>query len=156
MLYSSLLTTYLHKQQTIASCSYVLKKPWKWMCDLTCEVSFFFLSVMTYRKKGREPNIEIQSFTICKGLGGGGEEGLQMVLGTFPISAGIPSHFNNLEMFTYKMWKHVAVSMCRCQCVWVSVCGQRGPSALVTLGIGAGGWGRYYQALISVVMMTSR
>lgn len=71
-----------------------------------------------------------------------------MVLGTFPTEAGIPS---NLEMFTYKMWKHGAVSMCQCwrACVCVRVCGQRGPSALVTLaGDRSRGKGRYYQALI--------
>ena len=76
-----------------------------------------------------------------------------MVLGTFPTEAGIPS---NLEMFTYKMWEHGAVSMCQCVCcvcvcvcVHVGVCGQRGPSALVTLaGDRSRGRGRYYQALI--------
>lgn len=78
-----------------------------------------------------------------------------MVLGTFPTKAGIPSHDTNLEMFTYKMWKHDAVSVSQCQ--RVSVCGQRRPSALVTLaGDRSRGWGRYYQVLISVVMMTSR
>lgn len=78
-----------------------------------------------------------------------------MVLGTFPTKAGIPSHDTNLEMFTSKMWKHDAVSVSQCQ--RVSVCGQRRPSALVTLaGDRSRGWGRYYQVLISVVMMTSR
>lgn len=90
-----------------------------------------------------------------------------MVLGTFPAQAGIPSHFTNLEMFTCKMWKHDAVLMCQFQsvsvrahkwgCVRVCVCGQRRPSALVTLaGDRSRGWGRCYQALISVVLMTSR
>lgn len=85
----------------------------------------------------------MQRFTICKELGGGGGEGLQMVLGTFPTKAGIPSRFTNLEMFTYKMWKHDAVSVCQCQRVCMCVCGQRRPSALVTLAGDRGrGWGR--------------
>lgn len=54
-----------------------------------------------------------------------------MVLGTFPTKAGIPSRYTNLEMFTYKMWPHDAVSVSQHQ--HVSVCGQRRPSALVTL-----------------------
>lgn len=53
-----------------------------------------------------------------------------MVVGTFPTTAGIPSRCTNLEMFTYKMWKHDAVSMCQYQ--RVCACGQRRPSALVT------------------------
>lgn len=78
-----------------------------------------------------------------------------MVLGTFPTKAGIPSRCTNLEMFTSKMWKHDAASVSQCQ--RVSVCGQRRPSALVTRAGGRRrGWGRYYQALISVAMMTSR
>lgn len=53
------------------------------------------------------------------------------------------------------MWKHDAVSVSQCQ--RVSVCGQRRPSALVTRAGGRRrGWGRYYQALVSVAMMTSR
>lgn len=82
---------------------------------------------------------EVQSFTICKELGGGGEEGLQMVLGTLPTTAGIPSCFINLEMFTYKMWNRDAVSTCllvhvrvhMCVCVW----------SKETLGSRDSGWG---------------
>lgn len=56
-----------------------------------------------------------------------------MVQGTFPTKAGFPSRYTNLEMFTYKMWKHDAVSVSQRQ--HVSVCGQRRPSALVTLAV---------------------
>ena len=130
---------------------------------------FFFWSVKTLGKRGQKPHqsnlIYKSRVTICKELGGGGEEGLQIVLGTFPTKAGIPSHFTNLEMFTYKMWKHDAVSVSVRVWVWVivsvcvcvCVCGQRGPLALVTMAADRSrARGRYYQALIFVVVMTSR
>lgn len=89
------------------------------MCDPSC---------LSHRKKGREPNIE-----VCKELGGCSKEGLQMVLGIFPTLVGIPSHIANLEMFTYKMWKHAAVSVCVRECVYVWSKG--------TLGSRDSGWG---------------
>lgn len=42
-------------------------------------------------------------FAVCKELGGSGEDSLQIFLDIFPTKAGIPSHYTNLEMFTYKM-----------------------------------------------------
>lgn len=113
---------------------------------MSCVITF--LGGLSWPIERRVENLsrvtkEIESFTICKELGGGGEEGLQMVLGTFPTKAGIPSRYTNLEMFTHKMWKHDAVSMYQCQdvCAWVCVCVVKGDPWLswLWLGIGAGG-----------------
>ena len=78
-----------------------------------------------------------------------------MVLGTFPTEAGISFHYTNLEMFTYKnveAWCSVCESLSMCECVWSKeTLGSRDSG-----GERSRGWGRYYQALIFVVMMTSR
>lgn len=91
-------------------------------------------------------------FAVSKELGA--DEGLQMFLDTFPTK--IPPGYTNLEMFTYTTWKHDAPSVSQCRPV--SVCGQRRPLALVTPARERvrGGGVRYYQALVFVVMMTTR
>lgn len=53
-----------------------------------------------------------------------------MAVGTPPTKQGISPSLANLDMFTYKIREHDAVSMCHYR--HVCVCGQRVPSALVT------------------------